>query len=62
MSDEQPKPAKLLTFPPVKEEKDVVAFIDHYLALADLLLSPNLERERPGQKCEPYFDHDKSSG
>lgn len=62
VSDEQPKPAKLLTFPPGKEDKDVAAFIGHYLALADLLLSPNVERERPDEKSEPYLDHDKSSG
>jgi hypothetical protein len=59
--DEERKPARLLKFPPAKEEKDVVAFIDRYLALADLLLSPNLERERPEQKSEPYVDHGKSN-
>ncbi len=41
----------------VKEPAEVVAFIDHYLALADALLSPNVDKEGPDQKSEPYVDH-----
>ncbi len=41
----------------VKESADVVAFIDHYLALADTLLVPNVEKQPCEEKSEPYVDH-----
>ncbi len=50
----------------LKEPAEVVAFIDHYLALADTLLAPNVEKQPPEEKSEPYVDHrentDQSSG
>ena len=40
-----------------KEASDVVAFIDHYLALADTLLASNVEKQHSQEKSEPYADH-----
>jgi len=51
---EKPEPRKLLHFPQVPETPDEKDFIDHYLRLADKLLTPNLERETPEDKTEPY--------
>lgn len=43
-----------------KEAADVVAFIDHYLALADTLLVANVEKQHSQEKSEPYVDrHEK---
>ncbi len=53
-TDPAPKPAVK-----IKEPAEVVAFIDHYLALADVLLAPNVEKLRPEEKSEPYAAHHK---
>ena len=47
-------PRKLLHFPQFPETPDEKAFIDRYLLLADKLLTPNLQRETPQDKTEPY--------
>ena len=55
MSSERPdKPQRLLKFPTPPEPPEVQGFIDHYLELADRLLTPNLQREHPEEKTEPY--------
>lgn len=55
MSSQPRKPGKLLNFPDVVESAETKAFIDRYLELADKLLTPNLRRETPEDKSEPYY-------
>jgi hypothetical protein len=54
MPSKPPHAGKLLNFPDIPEPAETKAFIDHYLELADKLLTPNLERETPADKSEPY--------
>jgi hypothetical protein len=54
MPSKPPHPGKLLKFPDAPDSPEAKAFIDHYLQLADKLLTPNLERETPEEKTEPY--------
>lgn len=54
MPSEPPHAGKLLKFPDAPESAETKAFIDRYLDLADKLLTPNLERETPEEKSEPY--------
>jgi hypothetical protein len=49
------KQRKILAFPSLPESPEEKAFTDHYLKLADKLLTPNLERETPDDKTEPYL-------
>ncbi len=60
--DDQERNTDTAAKPPIKlkESADVVAFIDHYLALADTLLAPNVEKQDSGEKSEPYVDHHES--
>ena len=54
MPSDSPHPGKLLKFPDIAESGETKMYIDHYLNLADKLLTPNLERETPEEKNEPY--------
>ncbi len=49
------KKRKLLAFPSPPESPEEKAFSEHYLQLADKLLTPNLDRETPEDKTEPYL-------
>lgn len=53
-SERADKPRRLLNFPTAPEPPEVQGFIDRYLELADKLLTPNLHREHPEEKTEPY--------
>jgi len=56
MSSQKPvKKRKILAFPSPPEAVEEKAFTDHYLQLADKLLTPNLQRETPDDKTEPYL-------
>ncbi len=60
-SHPRPKQRKLLKFPLPPEPPETQAVIDHYLQLADKLLTPNLEREHPEDKTQPYNPPDTNA-
>lgn len=59
-SERPARPRRLLKFPTLSESPETQGFIDRYLELADKLLTPNLERERPEEKTESYHTPKKS--
>jgi hypothetical protein len=60
-SDVLSKMRRLLQFPRPQESAEEQAFIDRYLALADKLLTPNLERETPEGKTQPYYSGEEET-
>ncbi|HZU43866.1 MAG TPA: hypothetical protein VE994_14405 [Terriglobales bacterium] len=58
-SEKSARKRNLVSFPPPPDSPEEKAFIDRYLELADKLLTPNLQRETPDEKTEPYHPPSK---